>query len=219
MNVRKRKIQYYFSVEGETEKWYLEWLQRQINSTDNAAYGVVFNVKVEKDPVNRVKGMAILAKTDIWHFSDYESSGPEHVKQFQSTMARMEQAQRLKQVKYHFGYSNLTFDLWMILHKKNCNAAKSHRRQYITDINRAFNEKFEDMHQFKHEDNFKRCLKQLTLENINDAISRAKGIMDALNAKAKPCRYKGFSYFEQNPSLAIWEIIRDIMTKCGLREN
>ena len=48
MNVRKRKIQYYFSVEGETEKWYLEWLQRQINSTDNAAYGVVFNVKVEK---------------------------------------------------------------------------------------------------------------------------------------------------------------------------
>ena len=124
MNVRKRKIQYYFSVEGETEKWYLEWLQRQINSTDNAAYGVVFNVKVEKDPVNRVKGMAILTKTDIWHFSDYESSEPEHVKQFQSTMARMEQSQHLKQVKYHFGYSNLTFDLWMILHKKNCNAAK-----------------------------------------------------------------------------------------------
>ena len=39
MNVRKRKIQYYFSVEGETEKWYLEWLQRQINSTDNVIIG------------------------------------------------------------------------------------------------------------------------------------------------------------------------------------
>lgn len=197
----------------------MEWLQQQINSADNATYGTLFNIKVEKDPVKRVKGMALLTKTDIWHFSDYESGEPEHAKQFRATMDRMEQAQRLKQVKYHFGYSNLTFDLWMILHKKNCSDAKSHRRQYISDINQAYNEKFEDMHQFKHEDNFKRCLNQLTLENVNDAISRAKRIMDALDAEARPCRYKSFSYFEQNPSLAIWEIIRDIMTKCGLRKS
>jgi len=179
--MRKIQIKYYFSVEGETEKWYLEWLQRQINSCCIASYRVLFDVKVEKDPVKRVKGMTVLAKTDIWHFSDYESLEPEHVKQFQSTITRMEQAQRLKQVKYLFGYSNLTFDLWMILHKKNCNDAKSHRRQYISDINQAYNEKFEDMHQFKHEDNFRRCLNQLTLENVNDAISRAKRIMDTLS--------------------------------------
>ena len=28
---RKQTKKYYFSVEGETEKWYLEWLQKQIN--------------------------------------------------------------------------------------------------------------------------------------------------------------------------------------------
>ena len=29
---RKECRKYYFSVEGETEKWYLKWLESQINS-------------------------------------------------------------------------------------------------------------------------------------------------------------------------------------------
>lgn len=34
---RKQTKKYYFSVEGETEKWYLEWLQKQINDSANYA--------------------------------------------------------------------------------------------------------------------------------------------------------------------------------------
>ena len=30
--MRKETKKYYFSVEGETEKWYLDWLQKTINS-------------------------------------------------------------------------------------------------------------------------------------------------------------------------------------------
>ena len=30
--MRKETKKYYFSVEGETEKWYLEWLENTINS-------------------------------------------------------------------------------------------------------------------------------------------------------------------------------------------
>ena len=29
--MRKENMTYYFSVEGETEKWYLDWLQNCIN--------------------------------------------------------------------------------------------------------------------------------------------------------------------------------------------
>lgn len=29
---RKKNKKYYFSVEGETEQWYLEWLEKYINS-------------------------------------------------------------------------------------------------------------------------------------------------------------------------------------------
>lgn len=31
--MRKEKLTYYFSVEGETEKWYLDWLQDRINES------------------------------------------------------------------------------------------------------------------------------------------------------------------------------------------
>ena len=38
--VRKETKKYYFSVEGETEKWYLDWLQKTINSITESKYNV-----------------------------------------------------------------------------------------------------------------------------------------------------------------------------------
>lgn len=37
MPVRKITKKYYFSVEGETEQWYLEWLRDLINASPSAS--------------------------------------------------------------------------------------------------------------------------------------------------------------------------------------
>lgn len=37
MAKRKPTNKYYFSVEGETEQWYLKWLQDAINNTEEAS--------------------------------------------------------------------------------------------------------------------------------------------------------------------------------------
>lgn len=47
---------YYFSVEGKTEKWYLDWLQNAINTANTATYKVVFDSKVEKKSSGTSKG-------------------------------------------------------------------------------------------------------------------------------------------------------------------
>ena len=41
---RKENISYTFTVEGDTEKWYLDWLEKQINACSDATYkyGVAF---------------------------------------------------------------------------------------------------------------------------------------------------------------------------------
>ena len=44
---RKSTLKYYFSVEGETEQWYLEWLQEQINNAPEAACKVSFKDHVK----------------------------------------------------------------------------------------------------------------------------------------------------------------------------
>lgn len=214
----KQTRKYYFSVEGETEQWYLKWLQGLINDATEAEYKVSFDCPVQKNPLKRAKSIVVTGKTDIYHISDYESDEEIHVREFRETMDNMKLAKDLgKQINYKFGYTNLTFDLWIVLHKSNCNGSLAHRRQYLQPINRAYGETFENMDDYKHENNFKRVLSQLTLQNVKDAVERAKQIMsrNADNGYVLQ-EYKGYRYYKENPSLAIWEVIERVLLDCGL---
>jgi hypothetical protein len=218
MAERKPINKYYFSVEGETEQWYLIWLRDLINNTQESEYKVSFNCKIQKNPLKHAKSLVVTGKTEVYHFSDYESDEPVHVQQFTETMDNMKKAKELgKQINYKFGYSNMTFDLWIILHKTDCNGSVSHRDNYITHINRAYEEHFESMKEYKHEDNFKRCLGKLQLSNVIDAINRAKTIMKRNQDNGYTLhQYKGYKYYKENPSLAIWEAIEKILRDCEL---
>ena len=218
MSKRKSTKKYYFSVEGETERWYLKWLQDRINETEKSVYKLSLNCPIQKNPLKRVKAMVITGKTEIWHLSDYESDEPIHVKQFIETMDNMKAAKSLgKQIAYQFGYSNLTFDLWILLHMADCNGAISHRKNYLGPLNRAYDEHFQSMAEYKHETNFKRCLSKLQLSNVIDAVNRAKGIMQRNQDNGYPLQqYKGYKYYKENPSLAIWEVIGKILKDCEL---
>ena len=222
MSNRKSTKKYYFSVEGETEQWYLKWLQALINDTQESAYKVSFDCPVQKNPYKRAKTLTILKtekkKVDIYHFSDYESDEPIHVQQFIETMDNMKKANKAgKFINYKFGYSNLTFDLWIVLHKADCNGSFTHRRNYIIPLNRAYEEHFESMDEYKHEDNFKRCLRKLQFSNVIDAVNRAKTILQRNQDSGYALhQYKGYKYYKENPSLAIWEAIEKILKDCNL---
>lgn len=176
--MRKETKKYFFSVEGETEKWYFEWLQRTINSSNIALYTVKFDCQIQKDPLKRAKGLVVLEKTEITHVIDRESEEAIHVQQFKTTLDRMKKAEGLgKSVKYCLGYSNFAFEIWIVLHKAECNGALTHRRQYLSLLNRAYSEQFENLEQYKHEENFKRILNKLTLDDVGQAVQRSKYIM------------------------------------------
>lgn len=73
----------------------------------------------------------------------------------------MKEAKTQKKIGYVLGYSNFTFELWMVLHKRACNGSLTHRRQYLAPISDSFGEKFEDLDHYKREDAFTRCLNKL----------------------------------------------------------
>lgn len=216
--VKKYTNKYYFSVEGETEKWYLEWLRDRINELDESRYKVAIDCKVEKDPYRRAKKMTIASKTEIWHLSDYESNDEFHVQQFKRTIDNLKKASSIgKNIVYKFGYSNFTFDLWIILHKMDCNGPKTDRKQYINSINRAYNKHFLSMDDYKHKDHFNSCLKQLSIDNVKKAIERSKRIMQSNQANGYQLqRYKGYSFYRENPSLMVWEVVEKILKDCNL---
>lgn len=218
MPKRKPTNKYYFSVEGETEQWYLKWLQNLINNTEESVCKVSIDCPVKKDPLKHAKSLIVTRKIEVYHFFDYESDEPVHVQGFQTVMDNMKKAEKLgKQIKYKSGYSNFTFDLWIILHMVNCNASFGHRKQYIIPINRAFGEKFESMDEYKKEDNFKRCLHKMNLSNVINAVERARKIMQWNKENGYVLhQYKGYPYYKENPSLAVWEAIEKILNDCKL---
>jgi len=218
MAKRKSTKKYYFSVEGETEQWYLKWLQDRINEKQEAVYNVSLDCPIQKNPLKRAKSLVVTGKTEVWHISDYESDEPIHIKEFTETMDNMKAAKSLgKQISYLFGYSNLTFDLWIVLHMVDCNGSISHRKNYLAPLNRAYDEHFESMDEYKHEANFKRCLGKLQLSSVIDAVNRAKTIMQNNHNNGYTLQqYKGYKYYKENPSLAIWEIIEKILKDCAL---
>lgn len=216
--LRKERITYYFSVEGETEKWYLDWLQKTINSQESTKYFVKLESTVQKNPLETVKRMNIIGPTEIAHFLDYESNDDEHVQNFIHVLDQMKLAQSSgKSINYRLGYSNYTFELWIILHKQDCRRQLSHRSQYLEYINHAFNEHFGSLSEYKQKDNFKRILDKINIEDVKKAIERSKAItLHNKDAGYVLQQYKKYKYYKENPSLSIWEIIEEILKKCVL---
>lgn len=86
MAVRKLNKKYYFSVEGETEYWYLKWLQDLINKTEEATYRISIDCPVRKNPLKHAKSLTITRKTEIYHFFDYESDEEKRAKDIMKKM-------------------------------------------------------------------------------------------------------------------------------------
>mgnify|MGYP004614441897 FL=1 len=212
---RKLRKNYYFSVEGETEKWYLKWLENQINNNDNALFKVNFTVYIQKDPIAAIKRITSVDNIEVIHVFDFEE--PQNEEAFKNTLSSMKKATRMKKVrKYNLGYSNYSFDLWIILHKSNMRIKRTHRSDYLSDINRNFNTHFESMSKYKEETNFKRLLNSLTLDNVINAISNAEKIEQQNMRDYKKISHCGYEYYRENPSLSIHKCVKEILKTVGL---
>ena len=220
MNEKRYSKKYYLTVEGETEFWYFQWLQDKINSSSSSQYTVSIKPTIQQNPLKYAKGLTKFTTPYLAHICDIESNEENHQQKFLRVLDLLHQAKNVKKISYSLGYSNFTFELWMVLHKKECSSVFSNRTQYLSSINQIFNEHFENLDQYKHEKHFKRCLSKLCLEDVKEAIKRAKALMAQKEEDGfHQIEYKGFSYYKDNPALTIWEIVFRIFNDCGLMND
>ena len=205
---------YFFSVEGQTELWYLQWLQKEINEQAEK-FTVKFDCKTEKDPIARVRGMTVLSETTIVHIFDVESGIASDIQRFEDVLNKMRRAEKLgKSVKYQLGYSNLSFELWMILHKADFDIQLSNCLGYLKYINSYYGEHFESLNEYKEEQNFKRLLSHLSIDNVKAALERADQIQKRnMERSYKEINYRNYKYFRENPPLSLGEIISGIFSE------
>ena len=217
---KKATNKYYISVEGETEKYYFEHLSKLINESEQSQYKVKFIIKVDKSIISNSKRISSPYSETAFHICDYESNDDIHIQLFNNILNELNTVKKYNpNLNYSLGYSNFTFELWIILHKKLCISPKTNRTQYLSDINSVYNTNFSRLKEYKHEDNFKyKILSQISLNDVRQAITYAREIRKSNDddVSKKPICLNSFKYYRDNPDLTIFECVEKIFKDCKI---
>lgn len=111
---------------------------------------------------------------------------------------------------YH-AYSNVNFDLWLILHKQDYNKRVSKNDAYINDVRRVYGLKRAD--DIKSEDVINKILGQITLKDVKEAIKRAENIRIIKEESDSKNIFNTLIY--ENPDFSIHEFLRFVLEDSG----
>lgn len=223
---RKESRLFHISVEGvNCEKMYFDHLASLINVSGCNKYNAKVICK-KADPESFAKrnsyfgvekiGKRQLPYLHIQDIEDYYDSGQQ--KRFYALLDEIRKTESEFGIQYKLGYSNFTFELWLLLHVADMNHALTDRYAYLQDINRYFNRHYATLDDFKKHDEFQTILDQfVTLDSVRSAIKRAEHIVAENKAGQKICEhYKNFSFFRDNPDVTVHDVVKIIFDVCGI---
>lgn len=218
MAERKPNIKYFFTVEGDCESWYLEHLQSLINNNPDAVCTVQIETIITRELEKTAKTInPVTVPQTLYHLCDVEGIDVEDQTRFENYLKDLKSIKKQKGLQYDLGYSNFSFELWMILHKKNCNGCLTYKKEYLALINKAYEQKFISLKSYKNKDNFRKCLDKIGLSDIKTAIVKSKNIMAMRKRnRDKEISLYTYKYYKDNPALTIWQSIEKILKDCKL---
>ena len=222
----KQSLRYNISVEGEVcEILYFEHLSRLINECDKATYKVSFDIKKKnpssfyKSRVNtyarKKKGKAKECIT-YFHVQDIECYET-HNDKFVALINEIKKLEEETGVYYQLRYTNYTFDLWIIIHKRDMFHCITNRHKYYKDINKAFKTSYNHMDEYKKEEEFRKILDSITLYDVINAVARGEKIRKnhEVNNDHKEI-VNGFIYYRNNPDMTLHSIVKQILVDVGI---
>ena len=104
MHEKLETKKFVFTVEGETEQWYLEWLRDQINKCEERKYNVAVDAKVQQSPKKFFKTVNAKTTPEVYHICDVESNEQVHVDKFRKILSEMKDAEANKMLKEQYGF-------------------------------------------------------------------------------------------------------------------
>ena len=226
--VKKESRQFNISVEGiNCEKLYFEHLAILINSSNSNTYNLKIDPK-KMGPLEYAKRNAYKPvdkrrsnkKLPYIHIQDIEDYYDDYQRcKFYNLIDDMRTAEDKFGIEYELGYTNYTFELWMLLHVTDMQNPVMNRKKYLTHINKWFNRDFTDLDEFKKAHTFQDILDEyVSLDSVKQAINRAEIIVNNnCEEHKKRETYNKFSFYRDNPDLTIHEVVKLIFEVCGVR--
>lgn len=191
--MKKREYRCYY--EGEQEKKYFEHISkkvREINPSISLKFKKVNKLKVLDESSTDVPKIAVF---------DYDLNQQEFEK-------KVKICKRTRIL-----YSNLNFDLWLLLHKKQFGKTVIENDDYIDEIRREYN--LEATSDIKTASNISRILSQIEISDVKVAIQNAQEIMNKKLDSDKIYVKRNFSYYN-NPSMSIHEFFEELFNDLNI---
>ncbi|MGN0358349.1 MAG: RloB domain-containing protein [Blautia sp.] len=223
---RKESRQFNISVEGiNCERLYFEHLAKLINESGSNKYNAKINCnKISPDqfakrnahrPVEK-RGNKKIPYLHVQDIEDYHDE--ERRKTFYQLIDEIRATEKNYGISYKLGYTNYTFELWMLLHVTGMRAPVSSRTAYLRSVNQYFHRNYSSLDEFKSEREFINILLEfVTLDSVKKAVERAETLIRDNEATGKRFEnYKGFKFYRDNPDLTVHEIIQLIFEVCGV---
>ena len=224
---RKEARKFFMSVEGvNCEKMYFEHLARIVNRSGKnkfvlsviprAQSPMNFSKRNAHLPIDKHKGKAL----PYIHIQDVEDwNDEEQRKKFYAMIDEMRDAEHDFGVHYILGYSNYTFELWMLLHVADMNYSVMNRSAYLPKINQFFHRNYKSLDEFKKEDEFSRILNEfVSLDSVCCAMRRAAAI-DRSNIERGNVleTYRKTQFYRDNPATTVHQIVEMMLDICEVQ--
>lgn len=219
---RNESRQFYMSVEGvNCERLYFEHLAKLINGSGRNQYNLKISPKA-MTPFQYAKRNAYkpVEKLPYIHIQDIEDYyDDEQRKKFHGVIDDMRKAERTFGISYRLGYSNYTFELWMLLYVADMNYGVVGRAAYLKPVNQYFHRNYKSLDDFKAVDEFQRILDEfIALDAVFLAVSRAKRIVEGNAAQRKIKEtYRKVTFYRDNPDITVHEVVQLIFETCGVK--
>lgn len=223
--IKKESRQFNISVEGvNCEKMYFEHLAYLINNSGTNTYNLKIDPKKMSPleyakrnaykPVEKRKNQKNIPYIHIQDIEDYYDDFQRA--KFFGMIDDMRTAESQFRITYELGYSNYTFELWMLLHVADMDYAIRDRKAYLAPINRWFNRNYSNLDEFKQNEEFQSILDEfVTLDSVKQAVHRAEGIVEKNRTDGKVREtYKRITFYRDNPDVSVHEIIKMIFEVC-----
>lgn len=183
----KREYRCYY--EGQQEEMYFEYVGKKVkeaNPNISLKFKKVAKLKTLEKSSTSVPKLAVF---------DYDLNKVE----FEKNVKICKETRIL--------YSNLNFDLWLVLHKVRYEKNVQSNSAYVDLVRKIY--KLKDNANIKSQTNIQKILEQIEISDIKRAIQNAEDIMNRKLEEDKMNIKRGFSYYP-NPSMNINEFFKEL---------
>lgn len=206
MKIRKN---YFCVVEGQQEIIYLKRIAALLTNFPEKV--VTFNTKL--GDANKLYKGSSLPDYDRACFFDHDFKKVEFERNLDTCI---ELDLKKKDHKTYHAYSNICFDLWLVLHKEYTTRLVSSADGYVKDVRRLYS--LNDNTDIKAEDVMNKIVSQISLDEVRTAVANAQRIRNSKTSSDKKFTAEGHLYYS-SPDFSIDIFLNNVLKETGLENT